>query len=111
MSLVNDFLLALNVRMQTQLNGFCEQYHIGLAELSMPFQCFPIPFSDEIHLIIAADVFGMDEICIYDLTGRKVFAMPCLIADGTNEITLHPKLSAGVYVLKVGNSVQRIIKY
>ena len=111
MSRVYDFLLALNVRMQTQLNGFCEQYHIGLAELSMPFQCFPIPFSDEIHLIIAADVFGMDEICIYDLTGRKVFAMPCLIADGTNEITLHPKLSAGVYVLKVGNSVQRIIKY
>jgi hypothetical protein len=63
------------------------------------------------HLTIETDTFGTNEISIYDLTGRKVFKAPCLLNNGTNEITIHPNLSAGIYVLRIGKLTQKIVKY
>ena len=74
-------------------------------------QVYPNPSSGEIHLSIATDTFGTNEITLYDLTGRKVYAQPCIITEGHNEITLHPHLTAGVYILKIGETAQRIVKY
>ena len=111
MALVNDRLFTLNEQIQMQLNDFCEQHYVGNAEAFSLLQCFPNPFSDEIHLNIAADTFGSSEISIYDLTGKKVFAMPCLFTDNNKEITIHPHLTAGVYILKIGNHVQRIVRF
>ena len=72
------------------------------------FQCYPNPFSDEIHIIVNAERFATTEIVAYDMMGRKVFVMPCLLATGENRITIHPRLSKGVYLLKVGDHTQRI---
>ena len=110
MAFIDGFLFTLNERMQLQLKDFYEQHHIGVAELSHSFQCYPNPTSGEMHIHIAADAFGTNEISIYDLTGRKVFATPCLLSNGDNEITIHPKLTTGIYVLKVGNQIQKIIR-
>lgn len=71
----------------------------------------PNPFSDEIQVSFDADASGATEIAIYDMMGRKVFAMPSQFSAGENRVTLHPSLPEGVYVLKVGNRVQRIISY
>ena len=73
--------------------------------------CYPNPFSDEIRIGFEAECLGADEISIYDLMGRKVFAMPCKLVEGRNEFTINPSLTAGMYLLKVGGCVQRIVRF
>jgi hypothetical protein len=108
MGRVNWFLMKRSENMEEHL----QELLINLPEIQeVGLACYPNPFSGDLHLLYDADVVEVNEIAIYDLTGRKVFAMPCQHTEGTNEITLHPRLSAGVYVLKVGNLVQRIVKY
>ena len=79
-------------------------------EQSFALSCCPNPFSEEIGLSLEAVGFGVDEIAIYDLLGRKVFSQPCLMHQGHNEIRLHPNLKVGVYVLKLGCHTIKIIK-
>ncbi len=75
------------------------------------FQCYPNPFSNEIHIVVDAERFAATEIVAYDMMGKKVFVMPCLLTTGENRITIHPSLSKGVYLLKVGDNTQRIVRY
>lgn len=72
--------------------------------------CYPNPFSGELHVSIAADTFEADEIAIYDMMGRKVYSHPCVVAESATEITLHPHLTPGVYLLKVGPLTQKIVR-
>jgi hypothetical protein len=44
------------------------------------------------------------------MLGRKVFS-EAVVAENGNEITLNPELPAGVYVLKMGDHSQRIVRY
>ena len=111
MTRVDDFLFGLNGRMQTQLNGFCEQHHIGITELTSSFACYPNPFIDEIHLNFDATTMEINEITIYDMLGRKVFAMPCRFDHANPTISFNPHLKAGVYVLKIGELTQKIVRY
>jgi hypothetical protein len=76
------------------------------------FQCYPNPFSNEIHLgIDADDAFSANEIAIYDMMGREVFAQNFCVSEGQNEITIHPNLKNGVYLLKIGSRAIKIIRY
>lgn len=68
----------------------------------------PNPSSDEIHLHLNNVLTYDAEIVIYDVLGRKVFAGTG--SSGTQEITLNPELPAGVYFLKINNSVAKIIR-
>lgn len=68
----------------------------------------PNPSSDEIHLQLSDALTCDAEIAIYDVLGRKVFAGTG--SSGTQEITLNPELPAGVYFLKINNSVAKIIR-
>lgn len=110
MTLVENFLLNLNDRMREQLNNFYEQY-IGLEERLVLLQCYPNPSATEIHLSFDNKAVCSTEIAIYDLMGRKVFAAPCLLTEGRDEVTINPKLSPGVYLLKVGNYSQKIVRF
>ena len=111
MNHVEYFLLSLNQRIQTGLHEFYEQHYDGMEERLVSFQCYPNPFSDEIHLCFEASAFGANEIDIYDVLGRKVYGQACLFSHGINEMTLRPHLPAGVYVLKMGSLTQRIVRY
>lgn len=111
MTRLRDYLFGLNEQMQARLNGFCEQHHIGIADITKSFQCYPNPSSSEIHISITADTFGTNEISIYDMMGRKVFATTISNEVGVSEFTLNPNLSLGVYVLRVGELTQRIVRY
>lgn len=108
---VDGFLTYLNDRIQTGLNEFYEQHHTGLQESLAVIQCYPNPFSDEIRLSFEADDFSANEIAIYDMLGRKVFAKPCRFDQAHPTLTFHPHLEAGVYVLKVGEHTQKIVRY
>ena len=71
--------------------------------------CYPNPSSGEIHIQWLTEGKA-DEIAIYDLLGRKVFAQSLPIG-GFDEISINPNLSAGLYVLKMGSHTEKIIRY
>lgn len=107
MYFVDYFLRMRSENIIVHLNGLLD----GIQDnWQTTFQCFPNPSSDEIHLSVDAEVLGEMEISIYDMMGRKVFAKQCWLDNGINAITLHPNLTAGVYVLKVGHSTYKIIR-
>ena len=111
MANVDTFLFLLNDRMLQRLYNFNEQHHIGVEEKTFSFQCYPNPSSGEMHLRFDADALGATEIGIYDMMGRKVFATSCQLIEGKNEVTINPKLAAGVYLLRVGGHAQRIVRF
>jgi len=43
--------------------------------------------------------------------GRIVFAQRCEMHQGQNDIVLQPNLKAGIYVLKIGELTQKIVRY
>lgn len=104
---VNRFLELQPDRINDSLKNFI---YINEYE-SLVFQCYPNPSSQEIHLHLDAQAFSANEIAIYNLMGQKVFSMPCLFTSGTNEITLHPDLAPGVYLLNLGRQTHRIVRY
>lgn len=70
---------------------------------------YPNPSNGEIHLRYDAELNDETEVAIYDVVGRKVFSV-MVYPENNNEITLNPNLQAGVYVLKIGQQVVKIIK-
>lgn len=73
--------------------------------------CYPNPSSGEIHVCIDSERLDADEISIYDMLGRKVFAISCQFDNANPSITFNPHLEAGVYVMKIGGLTQRILRY
>ena len=108
---VHNFLAYLDTRIQNGLNNFYEQLIDGMEEKFGSVQCFPNPFSGEIHLCFDTKELNADEISIYDMLGRKVFVAPCLITEGKNEVIISPELSSGIYLLKAGGYSQRIVRF
>lgn len=84
---------------------------LSVKELSTTVvQCYPNPFTDEIHISFEAGYSGTEEIGIYDVLGRKVFSMSCHLVEGENNITICPNLPTGIYVLKLEGYTQRIVR-
>ena len=108
LEVIDAFLRGRNELMNEQIEAFMS---IFSDEETASFACYPNPFTNEIHISIAADAFGANEIAIYDMIGRKVFVQAVSFCEGSNEITIHPNLSAGIFLLKVGEHVQRIVRY
>lgn len=103
MERVNEFLSQRDEYYKEEL-----LYYLGIEETaSEVVSCYPNPFSDEIRLSYPSDDGQSQEVAIYDVLGRKVFAETFT----GEEVTLKPNLPAGVYVLKVGTMAQRVVKY
>ena len=89
-----------------------EMLLVGLTEAQQSqFLCYPNPFSGELHICLDAEAFDKDEVAIYDMMGRKVFAMPLQFDNANPTITFNPHLNAGVYVLRIGKLTQKIVRY
>lgn len=106
MELTNAFLLQRDHFFRNEMNGYvgCED------DYSVLVSCHPNPFTNCIRIHIDAVRFDDEEIAIYDLTGRKVFAQSCQLTEGMNKFTIQPMLPAGMYVIKIGTAAQRIVK-
>ena len=106
MEKANDFLLQRDYYYQEELRNY-----LGVEETASEVAaCYPNPFNDEIRLLWLSDNGKPQEVAIYDVLGRKVFAETCVASSG-NEIVLKPALPPGVYVLKVGTYAQRVVRY
>jgi hypothetical protein len=90
--------------MHELLTDLVEKQEIGIL-------CYPNPSSGEIHISIDFERLVADEIAIYDMLGRKVFAMPYQFDNANPTITFNPPLKAGVYVLKIGELTRKILRY
>ena len=89
-----------------------EMLLVGLTEAQQSqFLCYPNPFSGELHICLDAEAFDKDEVAIFDMLGRKVFAMPLQFDNANPTISFNPHLNAGVYVLRIGKLTQRIVRY
>lgn len=107
MAVINNFLMDRPVSILASLNEFLSNEPLLIND----FEIYPNPSYGEIHLRLDAEGLSAHEVGIFDMMGRKVFMMPCLLKEGRNEITFNPNLSPGVYIIKVGNHTQRIVKY
>ena len=107
MDMVNYFLRNRVAYIQLPL----DELLWDLPEQQVSSWCYPNPSSGEIHLRFDTDVLGATEIGIYDMMGRKVFAAPYQLIEGKNEVTINPKLAAGVYLLRIGGHAQRIVRF
>lgn len=106
MVVVERFLMERPTQVIGELNEFLSVDQVN----HIDFQCSPNPFSDRIQIGIKAEKMFASVINIYDILGRKVFSTPCFCVSGNNEITLHPDLAPGVYLLNVGEYNLRIVK-
>lgn len=107
MAVINNFLMDRPVSILASLNEFLSIEPLLIND----FEIYPNPSFGEIHLRLDAEGLSAHEVGIFDMMGREVFMMPCLLKEGRNEITFNPNLSPGVYIIKVGNHTQRIVKY
>ena len=105
---MNWFLLKRSESIEEHLQDWL--YDIPEIRQHHKLLCYPNPTAGEIHLCIPAQQFCPSEIVIYDIMGRKVFCQPCRLIEGQTLITISPNLAAGVYVLKIGDLTQKIIR-
>lgn len=106
MAVIDNFLSERPTAIIEELGVFLSVFEGQILD----FMCYPNPFSDEIHVCIGSERLVADEISIYDLFGRKVFAQSCMLSHGYNDIMLQPNLCAGVYVLKLGCQTMKIVR-
>lgn len=100
------------MRRAEQVLGYLDDFVVHLNEYQYDaVRFYPNPSSGELHICCDNVEWPVDEICIYDMLGRKVFVQPKCSETVTSEITIHPHLTPGVYVLKIGNHAQRIVRY
>lgn len=82
---------------------------MGANELTDNFslQVSPNPSSGEIHITLSGEAIEANEVSILDMMGRKVFTAP--LEQGHTAI--NPPLAAGFYLLRVGDSAKKIVRY
>ena len=90
-----------------------ELYHLGSfidQKENLPL-CYPNPTSGEMRIRFQPELSGSNEVALYDMMGRKVFSQSYPSRGGLVETSITLPSTSGVYIVKVNNIVQRIIKY
>ena len=70
---------------------------------------YPNPATNDGRLYLWSDGFVVTSLEMYDMTGRKICASDLVLVTGENEIQIPYHLSAGLYLIKIGNTTQRIV--
>jgi hypothetical protein len=105
---LNTYLKGRNQSMEAQIEAFLDVFsQEELASLVI----YPNPFTDEIHLIVSSEIGQSQEVMIFDMLGRCLYHDNLRLYDGVQHFVIHPNLSSGVYVLKIGDHAQRIVRY
>lgn len=111
----NDDMERINWFLMRRADYLDEHIHDLLVDLpekqDIGVWCYPNPSSGEINVCIDSERLVADEISIYDMMGRKVFVAPCQFDNANPTITFNPHLNAGIYVLKIGELTQKIVRY
>lgn len=71
---------------------------------------FPNPFSDRIFLLLESEEVASIPVSVNDLMGREVYRCEVLNSGGLMEVAVPRDLPPGIYLLKSGGGVAKIIK-
>ena len=74
------------------------------------FKVFPNPFLETVTLHIEAELYGTTTCSVYDIMGRQVFVQNLSLNAGPNIVLLDLPLSSGMYFLKIGTQIVKIVK-
>ena len=92
----------LNFLKERPKHNFLTMNHPAILNI----ECYPV--CGHTSLRVEADSFGSNLIEIFDLEGNKVFSQVCVLATGSNCIPFCWEAPHGAYLLKMGDTVQRI---
>ena len=105
---IDAYLQRRNYMMEAQIEAFLD---VVFHEEPVSFACYPNPFTDEIHLLVASEKQSSTELMVFDLMGRCLYSESLRLFDGVNQFAIRLNLASGVYVMRIGNQAQRIVKY
>lgn len=81
---------------------------VAVNENTSGFCCFPNPTNGEIFIQLPEGSLKPQKIEIYNMLGQKIFST-VFEANGSS-VSIHPDMAPGLYVLKIGDQMQRIVK-
>lgn len=105
---IDAFLQTRNQVMEEQILAFLS---LLSAEAPESFSCYPNPFSEQLYLWATSDKQKEEDLCVFDLMGRCVYQERVFLESGMNHLRVQFDAAPGVYVLRMGGWVQRIISY
>lgn len=70
---------------------------------------YPNPVSDELHLVLWSDYYAVSDIELFDLLGRKLFSQKMVLMEGENYLDISCPYTSGMYLLKFGNRMYKIV--
>lgn len=71
--------------------------------------CYPNPSCGAFRIVFSSDIGATIPLAIYDLAGRKVFAEKRLVVQGLNSFMINTDLPPGLYMLRFGAIMRRIV--
>lgn len=78
-----------------------------IARLSL--SCYPNPTEGRFNLCVVSLTHCESSVEMFDVMGRKVYAMPVSLQEGENRFVLDEGLPLGLYLVRVGATSQRIV--
>lgn len=100
---VDNFLRNRPLMMSEEIMEF-----VAVNENTSGFCCFPNPTNGEIFIQFPEGSLKPQKIEIYNMLGQKIFST-VFEANGSS-VSIHPDMAPGLYVLKIGDQMQRIVK-
>ncbi len=91
------------------MNGRLDEYFSVNDSLLLNSAIYPNPATNEDRLHLWSNGFGVTSLVVYDIMGRMIYASDVVLVTGENEIRIARRLSAGLYLVKIGNTMHRIV--
>lgn len=105
MEAIQQFFLTREEYFQQEILAY-----ISVGEITQPHDvCFPNPSNGAIHIRFQSDNDNVIPIRIHDLSGRLVYYKEVKVHPSENSIIIEPELRNGVYFLRMGEIITRII--
>ena len=109
-NIINAFLEHRVDRFLSAMNNFLTTWDLEeLLSDSRQLYCFPNPTNGNLWIQIPDNDRHASELVVYDVRGIVVHREPLPLGSGSHLISTQLHLSAGLYLIKIGNHTQQII--
>lgn len=108
MHMIDEFLRTRPDKFMKMTSDF---FHFPDEEQFTNLTCYPNPIhcNEKLQIRFESTAFGIGAIDIYQINGQPIHHSDFFYFIGSNEISVVTHLTAGIYIVKVGNSTQKII--
>ena len=107
---VSAYLRNQNAVITHKLDQFVSPYNLLNVHTVPSMACFPNPSNALITLIFNHVDSEISSLRIFDMQGRLVYEDTVVLKAGFNKLVFNPPLAPGLYVLKLGQMVTKIVR-